>query len=133
MGQYELKKGLTRRKSRKKSQEKNTSTQLVISSEQSYTITTCIIHAPFMNMGRPGTYASELNKMLQINGFPPVKAPADVPSGEVFRIKMDSSPSATASQKSLGTGILGFQEEGFGEIQSLGAEFGIYLPQWPTW
>ena len=34
---------------------------------------TCVIHAHFINIARPGTYAAELNRMLTANGLPPVK------------------------------------------------------------
>ena len=46
----------------KESQIKTTPTQLVLGNEHSHGITTCTIHAHFVNLGKPGTHATELIK-----------------------------------------------------------------------
>ena len=86
---------------------------MILGTEQSYIITTCTIHAHFVNLGRPGTYASEINRMLEANGLPNVVGPADVPSKELFRTKDTSRVGDAASMESVRTGASGYQEEGF--------------------
>ena len=60
------------KKTVEESQNKATPTQLILGREHSYRITTCIIHAHFINMARPGTYEATLNKMLKANGLSPL-------------------------------------------------------------
>ncbi|KAG0724755.1 hypothetical protein GWK47_039957 [Chionoecetes opilio] len=38
---------------------------------------TCIIHAHFINIAKPGSYQTELNKMLTLNNLPNIIAPDD--------------------------------------------------------
>ena len=98
----------------KETQTKPKPTQILLGTEQSYIITTCIIHAHFVNMANPGSYESELNKMLVANNLPPVKAPHDVPSEELFGAKMAPGVKIAAPSVSV--------EEGLDEIINLAAQ-----------
>ena len=79
-------------------------TQIILGTYHSYKILKCIIHAHMINMARPGTYANELNKMLEINNLPTVNAPDDVPSGEIFGAKMATQMTQVRSQDSVRRG-----------------------------
>ena len=61
----------------KEIQKKPQSTQLLIGTTKSYTITTCVIHAHVINLCRPGSYEMELDKMQKANGLLPVKTLKD--------------------------------------------------------
>ena len=100
----------------KETQTKATPTQILLGSEQSYLITTCIIHAHFINLAKPGSYGKELNRMLIANGLPPVIAPTDVPSEELFGAKMMEGVRGAMSKESITSVASGFQEEGFDEM-----------------
>ena len=82
----------------RETQTKTTPTQLVLGTEHSYVITTCIIHVHFVNLGKPGAYTTGLNKMLKANGLPTVIAPSDVPSEELFGAKIAKTVSRTVSR-----------------------------------
>ena len=83
-------------------------TQLTLDTEYGYTITTCIIHAHFINMARPGTYEVTLNKMLKANRLLLVVVPGEVPSEYVFGAKMAATVRVAVSQESVATGASGF-------------------------
>ena len=104
------------------SKNKATPTQIILGSEHSYKITTCSIHAHFINMARPGTYENTLNKMLRANGLPHVVVPGHILSRDVFGARVPASVGATASLESVSTGISGFQEEGYGEMMESGED-----------
>ena len=59
------------KKTVQESQNRATPTQIVLGTEYGYKITTCIIHAHFVNLARPGSYETTLNQMLRANGLPP--------------------------------------------------------------
>ena len=99
------------KKTVQESQSKVTPTQIVLGTEYGYKITTCIIHAHFVNMARPETYETTLNKMLKAKGLPPVVVPEDV-----FWMKITAKMGVATSRESVMTGILGFQEEGLEEM-----------------
>ena len=49
-------------------------------------ISTCILHAHFINIARPGTFNEEVNKMLRKNGFEELVFPENPPSEDILRI-----------------------------------------------
>ena len=63
------------KKTVQESQSRVAPTQIVLETEYGYKITTCIIHAHFDNMARPGTYETTLNRILKANGPTPVVVP----------------------------------------------------------
>ena len=112
------------KKTVQETQNKVTPTQIVLGTEYSYKITICIIHAHFINMAKPGTYETTLNKMLQANGLPSVIVPGEIPSEDLFGAKVSKTIGAAASLDSVATGASGFQEEGFEEMMDLGEAAG---------
>ena len=48
--------------------------------------------------------------------------PGEIPSEDLFGVKMATTAGAAASQKSVATGISGYQEEGYDEMMDLGEE-----------
>ena len=103
----------------RESQMKSRPTQIVLGSDHSYLITTCIIHAHFVNMARPGSYETELNKLLKSNGLPTVNIPTEVPSEELFGARVAEGVRTTQSMESLRSQASGFQEEGYTEMQDI--------------
>ena len=73
-------------------------------------------------MARPGSYNIELNRILKENGLPPVKAPPDVPSGDLFGARMAEGVRAAVSQESIRSGVSGFQEESYKEMMGVQEE-----------
>ena len=51
-------------------------------------ILTCIIHAHMANIGNPGSYNEELNKMLKANNLPTINAPTNPDSASIFKIPL---------------------------------------------
>ena len=103
----------------KEAQTKPTPTQIVLGSEHIYVITTCIIHAYFVNLGKPGTYAAEVNRMLKANGLPTVNTSSDVPSEELFGAKRAGAIGGATSQESMRSVASGFQEENYDDMMDL--------------
>ena len=94
-------------------------TQIVVGSEHSYLIATCIIHAHFVNPARPGTYETELNKLSKANVLPSIKIPTEVPSEELFGAKVPEGIRMAQSMESLKSQASGYQEEGFKEMMGM--------------
>ena len=105
-------------------------TQIVLGTEHSYKILTCIIHAHMINMARPGSYSRELNNMLKINNLPPVNAPDDVPSEQIFGARMTTNVTQAQSRDSVATGASGFQDEEYEEME-LTASLGLRASSMP--
>ena len=105
----------------KETQMKTKPTQIVLGSDHSFLITTCIIHAHFVNLARPGSYEAELNRMLRSNGLPPVVVPSEVPSEELFGARVAENVKAAQSMESLRSQASEYQEEGFAEMMDLSA------------
>lgn len=43
-----------------------------------------MLHAHFINIATPGSYATELNKVLKLNNLPEIKIPEDPPSTQII-------------------------------------------------
>ena len=106
----------------RESQTKARPTQIVLSCDHSYLITTCIIHAHFINLARPGSHEMELNKLLKSNGLPPIIIPTEVPSEELFGARVAENVRTAQSMESLKSQVSGFQEEGFSEMMDITTE-----------
>ena len=76
-------------------------TQIILGSDHSFLIPTCIIHVYFVNLARLGSYEAELNRMLKSNGLPPVVVPLEVPSEELFGARVTENVKAAQSMESL--------------------------------
>ena len=85
----------------KESQMKTKPIQIVVGSVHGFLITTCIMHAHFVNLARTGSYEAELNRMLKSNGLPPVVVPLEVPSEELFGARMAENVKVAVSVESL--------------------------------
>ena len=103
----------------KETQMKTTPTQIVLGTEYSYLITTCIIHAHFVNLARPGSYETELNKLLKANGLPSIKIPSEVPSEELFGARIPEGVKKAHSMESVRSQASGYQEEGYREMMGM--------------
>ena len=93
------------------SKEKQLPTQLILTTEQSYKIMICVLHAHFVNTAKPGSYEQELNKMPAINGFRSIRAPKDAPSEESFGARAESQTREMRSQELIKSVVSGYQEE----------------------
>ena len=58
--------------------------------------------------------------MLLANGLSAVKAPAEVPSEELFEAKMATRIKKTTPQESIRTGASEFQEDDYEDMQVVG-------------
>ena len=58
-----------------KEDQRQNNIQLQIENNTPLQIITCIVHAHFVNIGCPGTFKQEANKMLRMNGFEEVEFP----------------------------------------------------------
>jgi len=61
-------------------------------------ITTCIIHAHFRNMEKPGSYETELNKILKLNDLPEIKIP-DAPDSRNFFASVNAEKDTDTRQE----------------------------------
>ena len=62
-------------------------TQPLIDKETSTKILSCMLHAHLMNSAAPGSYDSELNKVLALNNLPQIKVPQNPPSAKILNIQ----------------------------------------------
>ena len=69
-----------------KDDQRQNNIQLQIENNTPIQIITCIVHAHFMNIGCPGTFKQEVNKMLRMNGLEEMEFPENPPSEEIFKV-----------------------------------------------
>ena len=60
-----------------------------------------VIHAHIHNLISPGTYATELNRNIAAQNLPTINAPDDLPSGNLFNLKITDLFSDEDSQSAL--------------------------------
>lgn len=66
-------------------------TNIVLGDQKDYKILICILHAHVINLANPGSYETELNKMLQINGMEQMNFPSNPPSSALLQATPDPS------------------------------------------
>lgn len=74
------------------SQDKTSRPILQINKDTRTDILICIMHAHVINMGRPGSYATELNKMLKQNNLQEMWFPENPPSNEILNMEIQEEP-----------------------------------------
>ena len=87
-----------------KDEQQQNKVQIHIENNTPLHVLQCMLHAHLMNIGRPGTFNIELNKILKENGFQEMKFPDNPPSGEILQVtKMmpKTPPSHEASSERM--------------------------------